>query len=1415
MESSDEELSRMDIRSLICPDFLAELPLRDIVLEFLSDLRTKPDFLADRILALTQKELGLLTASQALTGAKSSVFERSEPVKASELYRRRLQHMSSASLDGMQTGQLRDVLSILMRGIYPTHIVPGSAEDCRRTNTLATVCARLVTQQKAGSDTFILSLLDAWSGLRRWTGKQRFEMYLMETIQEGIFILEKPDKQSFRVRTQLVDVQGENDQAAVERFYERAVRGLLALLDDQPGIIPPGALEMGHAIARKLVESPKHLNGMPYFMTARWLFSTFLLDAMTYPEARGMMLNFHISEVVRRRILEEIAIRAQKAMLGVIYNWKQIEQPPADVVTRVQGIMQRFKLSKNHQDRHPGHSQKPDAKLGNPDSLRSFVILQPSDIRALINTLLPERELDTGILKDATPSLSERSSASSVSGLSLFQRAWPDECRPMLGRSTSSLRRSESAAAADPHEENVSPRNRSEEPHDPSTRSRVLSGVHYEAQLRLASSQLEGMVDLKRCDLSDRTLQATFAKLLVEPDGSLSLPQCGSLPPGSDLRAREDMDLTLEPSIGTDFEVPEDYIGLRCAISKLLDHYGTTALGNAPENVPDHWSTTGTNNDDAGVDRDSQCYGRYNGRCTNPYRESQTSGGSNGNGPTTRSTPDMRTLAPNMYTLPGNHRYGEDEVTLNHLLDSAVADCQTRADFVSAHYYFKTLQRLQDLRSTSLSRDGYALLIHIFYKDFRTILIRWERDIADCEAWRPSLEYEQSRLNGVVAESIDRLRHLRDKMWYATDVGASSAYEEAKSVAVSLRSMGKPTKPYTNALTLDLMSASKGHGGPRKLADQQIHMTVQWMQHMHLENFCKGEERVHRLHLEISRCVDRLVQQDAVKNPELWSSSLYETERGLLKLDLHTENTEHTLRSSQSSVYDEYTLVHSKSTAQGSDAVPRSLRDLRTTSLASPSHHHSSSSSKNKFYQAADHNYFEDQSPTLTSKSSATFWSPLSPLPQSPSSATSIRLPNVPTAMGRKNPPRLYAISEREHFLARLKTNLTSLVMSDLGLLAFGEGTETDQWCNGKYGEQILQNMSQNKVPLMEVGLSSEPSLPHDSSSSESTQSGGMQKVVFDQHDDSDSKPPTVVSQSTRTFDYTTAYRTLLRTFEASPNPYSKLNALYELELLLSSSLQVPNVTTGSSHSNTLNNGGQLHGLHSNYDQRGELLTNVERSRQTDTLIEAFQVLLRKSDMRPRRLFRDLQYIASFVPSNILDKTARGKAFWNFGLAAMGLKVEVCKSMVLLADNIIAFHASNRGLRQDSSAAQKQRNTVAFASGGISQLDENLARYSMADAASLLQITAKEGDIAAQRELATLYLTHPDLMARVTMPLMASSDVFKTELESKWKTSEDPDRCDPLTMCVAHHWMELSSNGGDALAKKYLKAREDIEKIPS
>lgn len=100
----------------------------------------------------------------------------------------------------------------------------------------------------------------------------------------------------------------------------------------------------------------------------------------------------------------------------------------------------------------------------------------------------------------------------------------------------------------------------------------------------------------------------------------------------------------------------------------------------------------------------------------------------------------------------------------------------------------------------------------------------------------------------------------------------------------------------------------------------------------------------------------------------------------------------------------------------------------------------------------------------------------------------------------------------------------------------------------------------------------------------------------------------------------------------------------------------------------------------------------------------------------------------------------------------------------------------------------------------------------MTDAAKMYIITAKEGDAAAERELAIFYLTHPDLLPRTLLPLSKPREIFKESLLNQKR--EDPERSDPMTMCVAHHWMELSKKGGDELAEKYLRARDDMEKIP-
>jgi len=229
-------------------------------------------------------------------------------------------------------------------------------------------------------------------------------------------------------------------------------------------------------------------------------------------------------------------------------------------------------------------------------------------------------------------------------------------------------------------------------------------------------------------------------------------------------------------------------------------------------------------------------------------------------------------------------------------------------------------------------------------------------------------------------------------------------------------------------------------------------------------------------------------------------------------------------------------------------------------------------------------------------------------------------------------------------------------------------------------------------------------------------------------------------------------------------------------------------------------------------------------------IVDVLQGLFRDADIRPKTLFRDLQYIASFVPAQMLDKTARGKAFWDAGLAALGLKQDVCRVMVEIADDIVALNTQNRSAAISGHAAPasstspssqvtagaspvSSTSTPATTASGI-PADDPLAKFSMKDAANMLLITAKEGDAVAERELAIFYLTHPDLLIRTVLPLTRPKDVFKSELLQNMRRREDPARSDPMTMCVAQHWMEMSKKGGDQLATKYLRARDEMERIP-
>ncbi|KKY24882.1 hypothetical protein UCDDS831_g02222 [Diplodia seriata] len=1213
--------------------FMHEIPtkIRDDLLEFLSELRTNPDFLATRITSLSQQELASLTTFRQALDPIDSVMAlqaRGKPVPSAQ----KSQVLSgSTAVERLLSFQRHDPLSALIYTIFANSSGPDSTEDLRRTDIWSTTCARLITEGKPGSDKFIKSVLDAWAGMREWPGKTNLELYLMEVLQDGQFLLEKTEDVP-RQRSQ-PEARNTKDTIAADEFYDRSVLKLFEVIDDEPsaGGIPEGILEIGTAILKKLEDSRKHRTAAQTFIVSRWFFSTYLLNAIIHPESQGIMTGHHITEHARQKILKEIAIRAQKQVLDMTYNCH-----------------------------HP---------------------------------------LNTG-------------------------NGYTE------------------------HENKVEP---TEE---------------YGQKIRITCSEMTRILNATG---SCHPCAEKWAVLYVSSDGK-------------ELRTRMRKDTEIEDDPDEDstesesedeghgdrMELENDYHSIKMAIVKLVEEY----------EIPKELTP--------------ETHGRSN------------------------SNADLKD--------PAN----EKPSVLITMLEAAMNQCQARSDFVNAHLYFKTLQQLRKIQSASLTRNGYAALLNYFGRGPRESVAKSSSAIEEFEAWFVWLKQSQERHDMAIEDMMTSMKSLRDKMWYITDVRNSAGYEEARNVALALKIMGQPTKTpdgkpiqthrprttskvannfllKTEAQVLDLMAAPSDHGGPNKLADEQSDMTLRWLKQYAIESsFCKGEERIHRFCLELDKCVNKLVGDGILDGPVLWSSELYRRDKEVLDTGRQKGDLYLTGVGTLSIAGDEEYESH---------LGKSSLRSLDFAQRAS-----------NSSLRSVHRNGSQQSFDSVMLKQSAT------------------------------------VNEDKRRFLLDLKQTLTGLLLSDLGTIVFSNGSETDSWFSGDLGEECLVRKEEEEkrrkraarkksmrnlrsaAKEQRPGSENQSSTDHSSSGTDATaRSAGI----------------SAKKAGLLEFPFNSAFRRLLHKFATHPNPFSKLHALYELELLIIASLSsrtgrsysrretLPTVpqspTLGSvpeysSREATANHvqaqnleeaianceGRRSHSMMNNgQESASPSFRNGARSPtgppSTDMIVDVLTGLFRDAEIRPKTLFRDLQYIASFVPAQMLDKTARGKAFWDAGLAALGLKQDICRIMVEIADDIVALNTQNR-----SAALQHAANGSSGASekAGITNAtvapapDDPLNKFTMEDAAHMLIITAKEGDAVAERELAIFYLTHPDLLPRTTLPLTKPTEVFKAELLQRDRKREDPARSDPITMCVAQHWMEMSKRGGDQLATKYLRARDEMERIP-
>jgi hypothetical protein len=1237
------------------------------------------------------------------------------------------------------------------------------------------------------------------------------------------------------------------------------------------------------------------------------------------------MVGHHISEHARQKILKEIAIRAQKHVLDMTYNWYGItfgfhslhtanvsdrrQQVPVlpEIRIHIENILARFKHTKI-----PAKPILLPAKaITSPREtveVQPFIVLSPSDIITMVNTLFPERRPSSShIDQQAQRRTGLGSSASSISGVNMPFRtpaASVTDASSILSASASSM--TSDQTSREPLLDSTSTLPLEERPSE----LKVAPTELYGRRLRTACSEMTRILGFEATSGTCHPCAERWAVLYISADGKHLKSRMRKDSDDEEEHDDDspDSDSSDDEGNGDRIDLENDYHQLKEAIAKLVEEW-EIPKELAPDSESKNFSnrmTTRKGGRGRGVVRHTS----DNLGSRNPYNQGQSQSqltnliASQRNVPTRHRSPQF----PRSNSNPQIGEKQENSSVLVTMLETAMLQCQARSDFVNAHLYYKTLLSLRRLTSPTLVKNGYAALLNYFSRGPRDSLGKAANAIEEFEAWFVWLKQSQERSDAMIEDMMSGFKSLRDKMWYISDVRGSAVYEEARNVALALKIMGQPTrtldgkliqgqrtrnysKSSTNnflmkgeAVLVDAMSASQDFGGPNKLSDEQSEITLKWLTQFGVENFCKGEERIHRFCLEVDKCVNKIVGENLIETPVLWASDLYKRDQQILESGRQKGDLFLTGVGTLSIAGDEEYETHGRPGSRNLDFAQRPSH----SSLRSAANRNGSQVS---FDQSPwtrgpmdSQDYFGVSSPVLSIDSVATFWSPFQTQAQSPTSATSIRPRTASSSKGTVMLKQSASVNEdKRRFMLDLKQTLTGLLLSDLGAMVFANGSETDSWFGGDLLEDCIQrrdeedrkrkklqakkksmkNMrkqalpDQRNVPLEALGRTERSQAAPPVATYQHASSSEVHHSAGEQSSSSDATSRSAGTSAAKKaglmdFPYNVAFRRLLSRFETHPNPYSKLHALYELELLIIASLSsrtgksynsrremlppVPQSPTlgampelssrePATHTNRAQN---LEQAIANCEERRSHSMNQDRASNaspiprnntrspvgppsTDMIVEVIQGLLRDADIRPKTLFRDLQYIASFVPAQMLDKTARGKAFWDVGLAALGLKQDVCRIMVELVDEVIT-----QNTKRDAVVKQTATEKTGSTPMAPTPVDEPMSRYTMEDAARMLVITAKEGDAVAERELAIFYLTSPDLVHRTVLPLTKPSDVFKTELLNRErKASQDLARSDPMTMCVAQHWMEQSMRGGDNLAAKYLRQRSELENIPT
>ncbi|KAJ5176801.1 uncharacterized protein N7482_002678, partial [Penicillium canariense] len=1354
--SSESKLDpSSDFFHQLSPQSRAEL------LEILRLVRSDPQFLVDRLRSFTSAQLAAFISPATSLDSGEPAFPSSSRSRGQYSFNRN-PAQSASFKDHAYALERTDPLTILLCNVFAAPMEPETPEARLRVEVWSTICAQLMSHSSSRFYPLVGQILSSWATGSSWKARPKFELYLMDILQTGAFLLEHIDTPAgldFALRTDVA-----------EEFFASAVDDLFRVLDDPDGGFPRTVLQFAKAVLWKL-ETPDSRSRFLEYLFVQWFFPKFLYSALTYPETHGLLLDFHIRKDAREKLLGQVGLRAYSQVFAVLRSMHHFSILRPSIKQHVDNMLSRF-----HSSAPAGSSTAELPAQGNQGNHRdpssTFLLLSSTDVLTLLDALFPQTcsSLHSSPASAGVPSWS--SSIPPSYNLHPEPPIEPGVLRPNIEASPRPTSQNGSVFSM-----------------DSSCLSVPGSGLgHIAARIRFELSDLDEPNERARLEHPSDEHWTVFS---VAKDGhgltwSL-LPDHGN---GlSKVSAFESDDDTHSTSLGLE----DNHEALQTAIIRLVKETQVC---------------------------DSDVF-----------------------------DPESRSLELTPMSL--KQRFNQ-AMTLSH----------DYSDFVGAHYWWNASRQLrQEIHSSATANDSWILgpMYSSCIRSLnisRTVIERCEREFISLDA---SLRRLQTHVKGLMAT----ISKVRNKMWYMTDVKNSMRYEEARNVAMALKTMIYSARPSiempeeprsrTGARSLggslfhkpelqvmNMMKAPSSQGGPKKLSDEQVELTRKWLAHNGIENFCKGEERIHRFCYEVRTSINRLVGETMAETPVLWASELFQRERtryeGYGSRAFPGLSVPTTPRPSTNASEDP---LHASQLYGGNLSVPDPLSRLSQDPPSLGRKPSIQSLFSDKYRTPRDLPSIDVSSlggspgraaSTSTGDTYSTFWSAAQRHPMYAASVSSVY--SRPPSMFSETATRQPRHSERKTdgktvFMDDLRQTLTSLLLSDLGSPVWSCGSETDAWFTNTLDQNRIRVQMQRHAAVQKFYSDYEERSKH--LREERRPSGGRRSRSLDDSFGRTRKPSTTNTPNAERklfeedensgFSYKAVFHRLIEVFSRHGNPFVKLNALRDLRSLVVASLisshdpspPGPPVGPVSNGDRVRNNGHQPRFTRHSFSE-----THVLTMPQSGTALPTFtppesvtcgsrrsdystpsedQIVATLRDLilevKPKTLFRDLQFISSFVPGDQLNKSDRGTAFLQFGLAALSLKDEVCHSMVEIADRIVSQELTRRHPVPGADLYPRPGHAIE-------------------DAAAMWVITAKEGNPVAQRELAILYLTHPEHLPRVTLPLTRPRDTFKAEMMYRRGTDS---KSDPQSMCLALHWMQLSANGGDVLARNRLREREEFDSI--